>query len=307
MEFRQALASELSKLMKLDEKIIVLDADLCKPDGLDKLFKEYPTRCIECGIQEANMVGVSAGLSAYGYKPIAVSFAPFITRRVFDQIAVSCAYAKQNVKLVGTDPGITAEANGGTHMTFEDIAMMRSLPNMLVYDAVDAVQLSKAIPQIMNYEGNAYIRMPRKSRPDVFKEDYKFTLGKADIVSSGDDITILATGTMVYGALLAKESLKEKGINAEVVSVNTIKPLDEETILKSIMKTKHVVTCENHNYIGGLYSTIAELLCKKYPLHIGYVAINDEFGQVGKYDELLKVYHLTPNDIVNEVLRELNK
>lgn len=307
MEFRQALAKALAELMREDNKICVLDADLSKPNGTSSLYKEFPDRCFDVGIAEANMVGVAAGLAAYGYKPIVVTFAPFATRRVCDQIAVSVAYAKQNVKIVGTDPGITAELNGGTHMSFEDIATLRSIPTMTIYDAVDDTQVYQAIKQIMNTDGPCYIRMPRKVAQPVYDENYKFALNKADIITKGNDITIVASGIMVAESLKAVLKLKEEGISAELISANTIKPLDEETILNSIKKTNHVVTCENHNVIGGLYSAVSEMLIEKYPLHVDKIAVMDQFGQVGKYSELLNYYHLTSNDIYNVVKKNLNK
>jgi Transketolase, C-terminal subunit len=307
MEFRQALSQKIIELMKKDEKICVLDADLSKPNGTSPIYKLFPERSFDVGIAEANMIGVAAGLSAYGYKPIAFTFAPFATRRVCDQIAVSVAYAKQNVKIVGTDPGIMAELNGGTHMSFEDIAVVRSIPTMVIYDAVDDIQVSQAIEQIMNYNGPVYIRMPRKSSQRVFDENYKFNLFKADIVTEGKDATIIASGIMVNEAKKAVEQLKKEGIEVELISANTIKPLDEETILKSIKKTKHVITCENHNVIGGLYSAVAEMLADKYPLHIDKIGINDQFGQVGKYNDLLKEYHMTDKDIYDMIKKNLNK
>ena len=307
MEFRQALAKALAELMREDNKICVLDADLSKPNGTSSLYKEFPDRCFDVGIAEANMVGVAAGLAAYGYKPIVATFAPFATRRVCDQIAVSVAYAKQNVKIVGTDPGITAELNGGTHMSFEDIATLRSIPTMAIYDAVDDTQVYQAIKQIMNTDGPCYIRMPRKAAQPVYDENYKFALNKADVITKGNDITIVASGIMVAESLKAVLKLIEEGISAELISANTIKPLDEETILNSIKKTNHVVTCENHNVIGGLYSAVSEMLIEKYPLHVDKIAVMDQFGQVGKYSELLNYYHLTSNDIYNVVKKNLNK
>lgn len=307
MEFRQALAKELKRLMEIDQTICILDADLAKPIGTASLYKEYPDRCFDVGIAEANMVGVAAGLSASGMKPNVFSFAPFSTRRALDQIMISVSYAKQNVKIWGTDPGITAEVNGGTHMSFEDIGCMRSIPNMVIYDAVDAIQLEQAVEQIQNYYGPMYIRMPRKTRPNVFDKDYKFELFKADVVKEGSDITIIASGTMVYEAKIALEELKEKGINAELISANFIKPLDEKTILNSIIKTKHVLTCENHNIIGGLHSSVCELVCKYYPVKVSAIGINDQFGQVGKYNELLEAYNMTSKDIVKKVFEILNK
>ncbi len=307
MEFRKVLCNELSALMKENEKIVVLDADLSKPDGIYPLFVEFPNRCFQVGIAEANMAGLCAGLSAYGYLPVMVTFAPFATRRVFDQIAVSIAYAKQRVIIVGTDPGITAELNGGTHMSFEDVSIMRSIPDMVVYDAVDDVQLGQAIRQLLNLDKNVYIRMPRKLRPTVFSDEYKYEFGKADVIKEGSDITIAATGIMVYEALEAAKLLTEEGINAEVISINTIKPIDEETILKSVKKTKCIVTCENNNINGGLYSAVTEVLCSNYPAICGAIGVYDEFGQVGKYSDLLKAYHLTPNDIVNKVKEIIKK
>ncbi len=307
MEFRKVLCQELAALMRENDKIVILDADLAKPDGIYPLFQEFPDRCFQVGIAEANMASICAGLSAYGYIPVMVTFAPFATRRAFDQIAVSIAYSKQRVIIVGTDPGITAEANGGTHMSFEDVAIMRSIPDMIVYDAVDDVQLSQAIKQLIDTEKNVYIRMPRKLRPTVFDENYKYVFGKADVIKEGKDVTIIATGTMVYETLEADKILSELGIDAEIISVNTIKPLDVETIINSVKKTKCVVTCENSNIKGGLYSAVSEALSTNYPSFVIPVGVEDEFGQVGKYNDLLKAYHLTPTDIVEKVKIAINK
>lgn len=307
MEFRQVLANKLRELMIEDQTICILDADLAKPNGTAPLYKEFPNRCFDVGIAEANMVGVASGLAASGMKPNVFTFAPFIARRALDQIMISVCYAKQNVKLWGTDPGITAETNGGTHMSFEDIGALRSIPTMTIYDCVDDVQLAQAVEQIEKYNGPMYIRMPRKSRPSVFDENYKFELFKADVLNEGTDITIIASGIMVYEASLAIQELREKGIKAELISANFIKPLDKETILKSINKTKVVLTCENHNVIGGLHSAVCELVCENNPMNVYAIGVNDEFGQVGKYQELLEEYHLTKNDIVKKVEQILKK
>lgn len=301
MEFRQKLAATLDELMAKDEKIVILDADLSRPNGTSPLYEKYKNRCINCGIQEQNMIGVAAGLAAYGYKPVVVTFTPFATRRVCDQIAISVAYAKNKITIIGTDPGITAELNGGTHMSMEDVGVIRSIPTMTIYDAVDCNQLGQAIEQIINYDGPVYVRMPRKTRPDVFDENYKFTLFKADLVKEGKDVSLIASGTMVREALDAAELLKQDGINAEVISVNTIKPLDKETILASVKKTNKVVTVENHNVVGGLYAAICELLCAEYPTKVKAIGVKDEFGQVGKYNDLSKYYKMTAQDIVDAV------
>lgn len=297
MEFRQALCKTLAELMEKDPRICVIDADLAKPNGTFPLYEKFPNRCYNAGISEANMASVAAGLSAYGMIPFIVTFAPFASRRICDQIAVSIAYAKQKVIIVGTDPGITAEVNGGTHMSFEDISVLRAIPTLLIYDAVDANQLAQALPQLIEYNGPVYIRMPRKARPDVFGENYQFDINKADIVKEGKDLTIIASGTMVYESLVAANDLEKEGISVEVVSANTIKPLDEKTILTSIKKTNKVITCENHNIIGGLNSAVSELLCREYPTKLYSIGVKDQFGQVGKYDDLLKAYNMTPEDI----------
>lgn len=306
MDLRQVFAQTLSKLMKEDKRICILDADLSKPNGTAPLYKEFPERCFNVGISEANMAGVAAGLSAYGYRPIILTFTPFATRRICDQIAVSIAYAKQNVIIVGTDPGITAELNGGTHMSFEDIGVMRSIPTMKIYDVVDEIQFAQALPQILKLDGPVYIRVPRKTRPIVFDEKYKFELFKSDVVKEGKDISILASGTMVYEANEAAKLLINEGIYAEVISLNMIKPLDKETILKSVKKTNKVLVCENHNVYGGVFSAVAELLCQEYPVKVGVIGIQDQFGQVGKYDDLLKAYNMTKEDIAIKV-KELLK
>lgn len=301
MEFRKQLCNVLRDLMKQDERICLLDADLSRPNGTFPLYEEFPNRTFNAGIAEANMVGVAAGLAAYGMIPVVVTFTPFATRRVYDQIAVSVAYAKQHVVIIGTDPGITAELNGGTHMSFEDVSIMRAIPTMKIYDAVDAIQLKSMLPQLIYTDGPVYIRMPRKERPDVFSESDTFTLGKANIIKEGKDITILATGTMVYEAKEALKQLEEIGIDAELISINMIKPLDEETILKSIKKTKHVITCENNNVIGGLYEAVCSLTATHMPINVKCIGVKDKFGQVGKYKDLLKAYELTPEDIVKAI------
>lgn len=307
MEFRKTIVNTLRELMLVDDKIVLLDADLSKPNGTSVLYKEFPTRCFNVGIAEANMASVAAGLSAAGFKPIIVSFAPFATRRIFDQIAVSIAYAKQNVKIIGTDPGITAELNGGTHMSFEDVALTRTVPGMTVYDAIDDVSLAKALPSLINDCKNVYIRVPRKASRSVFTEDYNYTFNKADVLVEGCDATIISSGIMAYEAKEAAKILAEKGIKAEVIAVSTIKPLDKDTILNSLKKTNHCITIENHFVCGGLYGAIAEMLCMEYPMHVCPIGVNDEFGQVGTFDDLAKYYKLTCENIVNTVIKELNK
>lgn len=302
MEFRQAFYKTLKELMMKDERICVLDADLAKPNGTFPLYKEFPERCYNVGIAEANMISIAAGLSSYGFIPFIFTFAPFATRRACDQIAVSLAYSMQRAIIVGTDPGITAENNGGTHMAFEDISVMRAIPRVLIYDAVDAYQLSQAIPQLLNYDGVVYIRMPRKLYPDVYNEGYEFKLGKSDILKEGKDLTIFASGIMASEVLKTIPMLEENGIDAEVISLNTLKPLDEETIINSVNKTNKAVIYENHSIIGGAYSAVAELLSSKRPTLIKAIGIKDEFGQTGKYKELLEEYKLDANNAAKEII-----
>lgn len=301
MEMRQMLAKTLAEIMEKNDKIVVIDADLSKPNGTSVLYSKFPDRCFNVGIAEQNMMGIAAGIASYGYIPVVVTFTPFATRRPCDQLTVSVAYAKQNVKIIGTDPGLTAELNGGTHMSVEDVGIARSIPEILIYDAVDPLQLGQALHQIIDYEGAAYVRMPRKYAESVLDENYKFDLFKADILREGEDITVFATSIMVKESLVAAEILAQEGIDVEVVNVHTFKPLDEETIINSIKKTKKAIVCENHNIIGGLFSAISELVVQKYPVPIRPLGIKDRFGQVGKLPELMKEYEMTADDVVKLV------
>ena len=303
MEFRQVIYQELHRLMAIDDRIVVLDADLAKPNGTFPLYKDYPYRCYNVGIAESNMVGVAAGLSAYGKIPFIFTFAPFASRRTCDQIAVSLAYSKQSCVIFGTDPGVTAETNGGTHMAFEDISVLRAIPRVLIYDAVDAQQLAQASPQFLDYDGIIYVRVPRKLYPDVFDSSYEFKLGKASLLKEGTDVTILTSGIMASVVKDALPLIEQAGINPEIISLNTIKPLDEELILTSAKKTKKVVVVENHSVIGGAYGAVSELLSQKLPTICLPIGINDQFGQTGKYAELLKAYELDSQSVAHKIIK----
>ena len=271
----------LGELMERDEKLVLLDADLSKACGTFPLRKRFPDRIYDCGVAEQNMISIAAGLASYGYKPWAESFAPFATRRVCDQIAISVCYAKRNVKIVGTDPGIAAELNGGTHMSLEDMGVVRSIPGLVIFEPTDTVQLQAAMPVLHAYEGPVYMRMNRKEFPTVFPEGYRFDLFKADLLRAGTDVTILAAGLMVSESLQAAETLAAEGISCEVINVHTIKPIDRETILASAKKTGVIVTAENHNVIGGLRSAVLEALAHD-PVPVWAVGAEDRFGEVGK-------------------------
>ena len=281
MEMRAMYAQCLGELMERDEKLILLDADLSKACGTFPLRKRFPDRIYDCGVAEQNMISIAAGLASYGYKPWAESFAPFATRRVCDQIAISVCYAKRNVKIVGTDPGIAAELNGGTHMSLEDMGVVRSIPGLVIFEPTDTVQLKAAMPVLHAYEGPVYMRMNRKEFPTVFPEGYRFDLFKADLLRAGTDVTILAAGLMVSESLQAAETLAAEGISCEVINVHTIKPIDRETILASAQKTGVIVTAENHNVIGGLRSAVLEALAHD-PVPVWAVGAEDRFGEVGK-------------------------
>lgn len=297
-EMRQTLAAALVERAKKDDRIVVLDADLMSCHATKVFKQEFPDRFVNVGIAEQNMIGVAAGMSAMGKIPFAYSFAPFATRRCYDQIFISVAYAKQNVKIVGTDPGITAENNGGTHMPFEDMALMRAIPHMVCFEPTDATMMEKAFEQIADYDGAVYIRLQRKKAEKVYDQSLDFQLGKAITLKEGKDVTLIASGIMVAKAIAAAEQLQSEGISAKVVNIHTWKPIDEQAILQCAKETGAIVTCENHNVYGGLGSAVAEVVCKNHPVPMRMVGVNDEFGQVGKMPYLAKTYGLTEEDVV---------
>ena len=305
-EMRAILGDFLKDEMAKNDKIVVLDADLGRANGTFNLRNSFPDRAIDVGIAEQNMASIAAGMASYGYIPFISSFTPFATRRICDQIAISICYANLNVKIIGTDPGISAEYNGGTHMSLEDIGVLRSIPNLVIYEPVDAVQFYKSLPHILNYEGPMYIRMFRKVADPVFEEDYEFDLFKADVVKKGYDVTVIASGIMVSETLKACEVLEKEGYSVEVINVHTIKPLDEETILNSLKKTKTCVVCENHNLVGGLYSAVSELLCEKMPMKVEKIGVKDRFGEVGKMPYLKEVMGMRKEDIIDAIKRAIN-
>jgi transketolase len=299
-EMRVVLKETLEALMAKNERIAVIDADLARANGTQALQKIYPDRAFDVGIAEQNMASIAAGLASCGMIPLIFTFTPFATRRICDQIAVSIAYAKSNVKIFGTDPGLTAELNGATHMSVEDVGVVRSIPGIVIYEPVDADQLAQALPQIIAYEGPVYTRLFRKTIAPVFEnEGYAFSLFKADTLKKGTDVSIFASGIMVQESIEALGLLEKDGVSAELINVHTIKPLDEEAILASAAKTGTVVTCENHNVIGGLGSAVAETLSRKLPTPVRMIGIQDRFGQVGMLPFLKQEYGMTARDIAN--------
>ena len=298
MEMRAVYASVMAELMEKDKHVVILDADLAKACGTRKLYDSFPKQTFDCGIAEQNMASVAAGLASYGFKPWIESFTPFATRRICDQITISICYAGQNVKIVGTDPGIAAELNGGTHMSMEDIGVLRSIPGIVIFEPVDENQLRAAIPVINDYEGAVYIRMFRKQTPVVFPEDYRFELFKADTLREGKDLSIFVSGLLTRDVLDAAETLKAEGIDAEIINVHTIKPIDRETVLASARKTGAVLTVENHNVVGGLHAAVLETLCEE-KIPVCALGVPDRFGEVGKMPYLRGVMGMTMDDILN--------
>lgn len=301
MEMRKTMAQQLENLMAKNEKIVLIDADLSKPNGLANIKDKFPDRAMDVGIAEQNMASVAAGMSSYGMVPFISTFTPFATRRICDQVAISMAYAKQNVKIIGSDPGISAQFNGGTHMSMEDIGVLRSIPEVVIFEPTDNVQLKKALPQIVDYYGVVYIRMFRKEIEDVFDEDSEFDLFKASMIQEGKDLSILCSGIMVQETMIANEELKKLGINAEIINIHTLKPIDREAVISTAKKTGAVLTVENHNILGGLKSAVSEVLCEECPVPVESVGVMDEFGQVGKLPYLKEVYHMRSSDIVDKV------
>lgn len=298
-ELRVILKEWLAETMAKDERVMVIDADLAKASGTFALREQFPDRAIDVGIAEANMASVAAGLSSYGFIPFITTFAPFATRRICDQLMLSVAYAKQNVKIVGTDPGISAELNGGTHMGNEDIATIRAIPDMVIVEPVDENQLIAALPQILNHYGPVYLRLFRKAITPVFtSSDYKFDLFKADTYKQGKDVSIFASGIMMQESVDALKLLEAEGIDAELINIHTIKPIDADAILKSVKKTGCAVTAENHSIIGGLRSAVCEVLCENYPVPVRSVGVLDRFGEVGKLNYLKPEFKMTAEDIV---------
>lgn len=297
-EVRQTMAAGLVSAAAKDDRIVVLDADLMSCHSTKCFLEAYPERFINVGIAEANLIGVAAGMAAFGKIPFAFSFAPFATRRCYDQIFISVAYSKLPVKIVGSDPGVMAEANGGTHMPFEDMSIMRAIPHMVCFEPTDATMLEKALPEIIDYPGAVYIRMFRKKAEKIYDDSLEFKLGKAVTLKDGGDVTLVASGIMVARALKAADELKEAGINARVLNIHTWKPIDEDAIVSAAKDTGAIVTCENHTTAGGLGSAVAEVAAEKCPVPMEFVGVKNSFGEVGKEAYLSEKFGLTVSDIV---------
>ena len=304
---RSGFGAGMTELGRTNPNVVVLCADLVGSLKIDTFIKENPERFIQCGIAEANMIGIAAGLSIAGHIPYATTFANFGSSRVYDQVRQSIAYSNKNVKIAVSHAGLTLGEDGATHQVLEDIGMMKMLPGMTVINPCDYNQTKAATEAIADYQGPVYLRFGRPVVPVFTDAGQKFEIGKAWMVSEGSDVSIIATGHLVWEAILAAEKLEEEGISAEVINIHTIKPLDEESILKSVAKTRCVVSAEEHNRIGGLGDSIAQLLIRNDLVPQEYVAVNDSFGESGKPDELMKKYGLDAESIIKAAKKVIGR
>lgn len=295
---RETYVDLLLEYARKDSRIVLVEADLAKAAGTNRFQQELPDRLVNVGIAEANMIGVAAGMAVMGKLPFTHTFTAFSSRRVCDQVTLSVAYAGLKVVIMGSDPGITAELNGGTHMSMEDMAIMRNIPGMLIYEPVDSAQLRLAFPQILEHDGPVYIRLLRRAATQIFDAHSSFRLGKGALLREGCDVSIFATGILVAEALEAADLLQVEGIHAEVINIHTLKPLDRQMVLDSAKKTGAVVTAENHSVLNALGSAVAEVLAEECPAPLTRVGIQDHFGEVGLTPFLQKKYGLTAQDIV---------
>ena len=294
---RDAYGAALKQLGTRDD-ILVLDADLAKATKTITFKKEFPEKFIDCGIAEGNMMGVAAGLATTGYTVFASSFAMFAAGRAFEQVRNSIAYPKLNVKIGATHAGISVGEDGASHQCCEDIALMRSIPNMVIINPADDVEAMAAVHAAVDHEGPVYMRFGRLAVPRVNSEDYKFELGKGVLLKDGKDVTIVATGLMVNEALIAAETLKAEGIDARVINIHTIKPIDKDILVAAAKETGAIVTAEEHSIIGGLGSAVSEALAEEYPVPVVKLGVNDTFGKSGPALELLKIFGLDAENIV---------
>jgi len=307
-ETRGGFGEGIYEIGKENDKVVVLTADLAGSMKIAPFIKEFPDRFVQCGIAEANMIGIAAGLTIGGKIPYTTTFANFSTGRVYDQIRQSVAYSNKNVKICASHAGLTLGEDGATHQILEDIGLMKMLPGMTVIVPCDFNQTKAATKAVASYEGPVYLRFGRPKWPNFTKEDGSdFVIGKAQQLSEGSDVSIFACGHMVWKAIEAGRILEERGVSVELINIHTIKPLDTEAILKSISKTKCAVTVEEHNVLGGLGDSIAQVAARNLPIPIEYIGTNDTFGESGKPVELLEKYGLSTSHIVGAVEKVMTR
>lgn len=304
---REAYGKALAELVKENKNVLVLDADLSKSTKTADAKSACPEQHLNMGIAEGNMMSVAAGLAASGNTVFASTFAIFAAGRAFEQIRNSICYPNLNVKVCATHAGLTVGEDGASHQSVEDIALMRSIPNMTVISPCDAIETAKAIKAVSEIKTPCYVRLGRLAVDSVNNEDYDFQIGKGVVLKEGSEVAIFATGFMVQQALEASKILAEEGINITVVNLHTIKPIDKELIVKIAKSHKFVVTCEEHNVIGGLGSAVSEVLSQNYPTKVAMVGINDTFGESGTPAELVEKYGLSVNNIVETVKANLKE
>lgn len=304
---RSGFGAGLTELGKTNPNVVALCADLTGSLKMDEFKENHPERFFQVGIAEANMIGMAAGMTIGGKIPFTGTFANFSTGRVYDQIRQSVAYAEKNVKICASHAGLTLGEDGATHQILEDIGLMKMLPGMVVINPCDYNQTKAATIAIADYEGPVYLRFGRPSVANFTPENQKFEIGKAVILNEGTDVTLVATGHLVWEALQAAETLEKEGISAEVINIHTIKPLDEAAILQSVTKTGCVVTAEEHNYLGGLGESISGLLSRELPAPQEFVAVNDQFGESGNPTDLMNKYGLNAQAIVEKTKKVLTR
>ncbi|RRB07694.1 transketolase family protein [Larkinella rosea] len=300
---RSGFGAGILELGRTNPNVVALTADLAGSLKLEGFIKEFPERYVQCGISEANMIGVSAGLTIGGKIPFATSFANFATGRVYDQIRQSVCYSNKNVKICASHAGLTLGEDGATHQILEDIGMMKMLPNMTVINPCDFNQTKAATIAIADYEGPVYLRFGRPVVPIFTPADQKFEIGKAIVLNEGPDVSIFATGHLVWEAIKAGEMLAEQGIEADIINIHTIKPFDEEAVLASVRKTRCAVSAEEHQLNGGLGDSVAQALARNFPAPLEMIGVHDSFGESGTPDQLMKKYGLTAEKIVEAALR----
>ncbi|MEM8526877.1 MAG: transketolase family protein [Bacteroidota bacterium] len=303
---RDGFGDGIYELAKNNPDVVALTADLAGSLRLDNFIKDFPERFIQVGIAEANMMGVSAGLAIGGKIPFATTFANFATGRVYDQIRQSIAYSHKNVKICASHAGVTLGEDGATHQILEDLGMMKMLPGMTVINPCDYAQTKAATQAIAEIDGPVYLRFGRPGWP-IFTEQFEFKIGKAIVMSEGTDVSIFATGHLMWNAIEAAKELAKEGISCELINIHTIKPLDEEAIIKSATKTKCIVTAEEHQLNGGLGGSVAQVLARNCPAPMEMVGVNDKFGESGKPAELLDKYGMGVSDVVDAVRKALKR
>ena len=301
---REAFGKKLVDIGAKNSNVVVLDADVSCSTQTRQFCQAFPDRFFNVGIAEQNLIATAAGLATTGKIPFAATFAVFATGRTYDQIRSSVCYQKANVKIVGTHGGITVGEDGATHQALEDISLMRGLPNMTVIVPADCNECEQVLDFASKHEGPVYIRIARNNLPDIYPKDYEFNPCKAIVLKEGTDLTIISNGDILAEAYKASEILFQEGVNAEVISMPVVKPIDTETIINSARKTGFVVTVENHSINGGLGSAVCEVLSENCPVKVLRIGMNDEFGQSGTPKELLKHYGLDAEGIVNRVIKK---